>query len=186
MNYSMVLTPYEAVADEYYDDESHPTCRNFGELSSKFLYPRIRQLAHSSKRALEVGAGESILADVFDRERLPLSRVTIFDQSRGMLQHSKQWIGKGAVAMIRDARRTGLQKGTYDLAVASLGDPYNCKEFWGELRRVMSDGGSALFTTPSYEWSSAFRSNEERDEAEFVEPMGDSGMRSRNGPGAKR
>lgn len=168
MTSSDMAPPYEVLADEYYDQARHPTCSNFGELSSGFLVPRIRAVAGSVTRALEVGAGRSILATVFEEEHLPLKRVTLLDQSAAMLRHSERWIKVGATSIVADARRTGLPDRAFDLIVSSLGDPYNCAEFWQEMHRVVSNSGIFLFTTPSFEWSSAFRIGTDRDKAEFV------------------
>jgi len=167
MSFSEIIPPYQVIADEYYDKDRHQTCANFGELSCLFLYERLRKLAITAKNALEVGAGRSILAQVLEDTHLPLSRVTILDQSSGMLKHSKRWIEAGAVPIIADARHTGLRDSTFDLIVSSLGDPYDSPNFWLEMRRIIDDNGVFLFTTPSFEWSSRFRAASERDKAEF-------------------
>ena len=168
MSFAKIIAPYDALASEYYDAQLHPTCANFGELSSQFLSTHIRKHAISTRAALEVGAGNSILAEVFEKERVPLSRVTILDQSAAIIRHSKRWISAGATPRIADASRTGLPAGVFDLIVASLGDPYDTSDFWQEMRRVISNSGIFLFTTPSYEWSSTYRRETARDKAEFV------------------
>ncbi len=168
MSFSKVMPAYQPIAEEYYNDKWHPTCSNFGELSGSFLSHRLHDLAPLSSAALEVGAGRSILARIFEEERLPLSRVTILDQSVDMLKHSKRWIDTGAVSRVADARHTELPDGAFDLIVSSLGDPYDCPNFWQEMRRVISERGVFLFTTPSFEWSSKFRADSEPDKAEFV------------------
>lgn len=168
MSFSKVTPPYQPVAEEYYNEKWHPTCSNFGELSINFLSDRIKSYIPFVNNALEVGAGRSILAKIFEEQCVPLSRVTILDQSADMLQHSKKWIDAGAIPRVADARRTELPSGAFDLIVSSLGDPYDCPIFWQEARRLISENGIVLFTTPSFEWSSRFRSNSEPDKAEFV------------------
>jgi ubiquinone/menaquinone biosynthesis C-methylase UbiE len=168
MNNSQVTPPYEAIAEEYYDADRHPTCRNFSDLSHRFLLERIEKLAHSTKFALEIGAGKSIVAPTFVKLKTPLSRVTILDQSASILKHSNKWISAGAISKIADARRTELPGNYFDLIVSSLGDPYDCEDFWREVRRIIVDRGIFLFTTPSFEWSSKFRSAVELNKAEFV------------------
>ncbi len=167
MSYSKIAPSYEAVAEEYYDVTRHPTCRNFGDLTNQFLYPRIQQFAYKTERALEIGAGKSIVAEIFEGNSLPLSRVTILDQSPGMLKYSEKWISAGAIAKLADAKKTQLHRASFDLIVSSLGDPYNCEEFWQEMRRIIIDHGVLLFTTPSFEWSSKFRNASKPDRAEF-------------------
>jgi ubiquinone/menaquinone biosynthesis C-methylase UbiE len=168
MNFSEVGPGYQPIAEEYYDEKWHPTCSNFGELSRAFLAARIHNLATPESNALEVGAGRSILAKVFEEDGLPLSRVTILDRSKDMLKHSERWFELGATPRVADARHTELPNGYFDLIVSSLGDPYDWPDFWRETRRVISEKGLLLFTTPSFEWSSRFRANSEPDKAEFV------------------
>ena len=168
MSYSAIVPSYEAVAEEYYDPQRHPTCHNFGELSKQFLYPRIQKLAIETQRALELGAGKSIAAAVFEEMSLPLSCLTIFDQSESMLRYSQKWISAGAIPRIGDAKDTRLQQGYFDLIVSSLGDPYDCDAFWREMRRIIVKQGLFLFTTPSFEWSSKFRSSSNPDRADFL------------------
>ena len=40
---------------------------------------------------------------------------------------------------------------------AVLGDPYNTPGFWTETERILRAGGQVLYTTPSFEWSRAYR-----------------------------
>jgi hypothetical protein len=168
MNFCEVGPGYQPIAEEYYDQKLHPTCSNFGELSRAFLAARIRSLTPRPMNALEIGAGRSILAKVFEEDGFPLSHVTILDQSKDMLKHSERWINAGAIPRVADARHTELPDGAFDLIVSSLGDPYDCPDFWREARRVISERGVLLFTTPSFEWSSRFRANSEPHKAEFV------------------
>jgi ubiquinone/menaquinone biosynthesis C-methylase UbiE len=168
MNYSQAIPPYEAVAEEYYDADRHPTCRNFSDLSHRFLLERIEDLAASAKLSLEIGAGKSIVAETFVKLKIPLSRLTILDQSASMLKHSNKWISSGAISKIADARWTEFPENYFDLIVSSLGDPYDCEDFWREVRRIIVDQGIFLFTTPSFEWSSKFRGAVQLNKAEFV------------------
>ncbi len=167
MNYLDTGSSYDAVAEEYYDVSRHLTCYNFGCLSYQFLYPRIQSVAHRTQSALEIGAGKSIVSAIFEENHFPLSRVTILDKSPGMLNHSSKWISAGAIAKIADAKQTQLPERSFDLIVSSLGDPYDSEEFWVEMHRVIRCGGTILFTTPSFEWSSKFRHGLFSDTAEF-------------------
>ena len=129
MNCLNLVPSYQLVADEYYDDSRHPTCVNFGELSTLFLDERLRRLAPYSCKALDVGAGRSILARIFEEQNLPIANVTLLGQSNEMLKHSERWIVLGAKPIVVDARHTGLPDGEFDIIVSSLGDPYNCLNF---------------------------------------------------------
>ena len=71
MSFAKVITSYEPVADEYYDEQRHPTCQNFGELSSRFFRFRLRKLVHSAGTALEIGTSKSVLAEIFEQNIFP-------------------------------------------------------------------------------------------------------------------
>ena len=62
-----------------------------------------------------------------------------------------------------------VQRSSFDVVVSSLGDPYNCHDFWGEASRVLRPRGRVFFTVPSHTWAEQFRSaGPEAYAAEFV------------------
>jgi SAM-dependent methyltransferase len=162
------LSTYDDIAAEYYDSVRHPTCANFCELSAAFLIPRIQKYAPAAKAILEVGSGRSIVAPVMAAKELPLSHVTLLDQSPRMLEHARDWERRGARLLVGDAASTGLQPGSFQLIVSSLGDPYNSANLWREMSRLLESRGVCLFTTPAPEWSERFRAGSNRRAAEFV------------------
>jgi hypothetical protein len=162
------LSTYDDIATEYYDPVRHPTCANFSELSQAFLVPRIQKYAPAAREILEVGAGRSIVAPVMAANRLPLTRLTLLDQSPAMLEHSRGWEQSGARLLVADAARTGLPQESFQLIVASLGDPYNGASFWHEVSRLLDARGVCLFTTPTPEWSERFRKGSDHRAAEFT------------------
>jgi SAM-dependent methyltransferase len=162
------FSTYDDVAAEYYDAVSHPTCANFFELSAAFLVPRIQKYALAAKAILEVGTGRSSVAPILAEKKLPLSHVTLLDQSPRMLEHSRGWERRGARLLVADAASTGLPRSSFGLIVSSLGDPYNDANFWQEMSRLLDSGGVCLFTTPAWEWSERFRAKSHRRAAEFV------------------
>lgn len=162
------LSTYDDIAAEYYDAVRHPTCANFFELSAAFLVPRIQKYAPAAKAILEVGTGRSIVAPIVAADKLPLSHVTLLDQSPRMLEHSRDWGERGAKLLVADATSTGLPRTSFELIVSSLGDPYNDANFWQEVSRLLNSGGVCLFTTPAWEWSETFRGESHRRVAEFV------------------
>ena len=167
-NIGTALSTYDDIAAEYYDDVRHPTCANFFELSAAFLVPRIKKYAPVARAILEVGTGRSIVAPTVGANKLPLSHVTLLDQSPRMLEHSRNWERYGATMLVADATNTGLPPSSFELIVSSLGDPYNDANFWQEVSRLLDSGGVCLFTTPAWEWSQGFRSEPHRSVAEFV------------------
>jgi SAM-dependent methyltransferase len=162
------LCTYDDIAAEYYDPIRHPTCANFFELSAAFLVPRIQKYAPAARAILEVGTGRSIVAPTMAAKELPLSHVTLLDQSPRMLEYSRDWERRGARFLVADAASTGLPPASFQLIVSSLGDPYNDATFWQEMSRLLDLRGVCLFTTPAPEWSERFRAGSNRRAAEFV------------------
>jgi SAM-dependent methyltransferase len=162
------FSTYDDIAAEYYDAARHPTCANFFELSAAFLIPRVEKYAPAAKAVLEVGAGRSSVAPILAAKKLPLSHVTLLDQSPRMLEHSRDWERHGARLLVADATSTGLSQSSFGLIVSSLGDPYNDVSFWQEVSRLLNSGGVCLFTTPAWEWSERFRAGSDQRVAEFL------------------
>jgi SAM-dependent methyltransferase len=165
------LACYEDVAREYYDQVRHPTCRDLRELSARFLVPRLREGLPKDGNLVEMGPGLSILAPEAAAAGA-LSQVILVDSSPCMLSYSNRWIANSARSILASADATGLPSQTVSLVVSSLGDPYNYPGYWREVARLLKPGGTCLFTTPSFEWSSIFRPDGEREFAEFVRADG--------------
>jgi SAM-dependent methyltransferase len=159
---------YDCVANEYYDSVLHPTCFNFGELSKRAICLWLDPGVTREKDILEVGAGRSIAAQLMISAGCRLDRLFLLDKSPAMLAYSRGWADDGAKLLIADARSTSLQGNSFDLIIASLGDPYNQLEFWNEVARLLRPNGLCLFTTPTYEWARLFRKGSMTDEAEFL------------------
>jgi SAM-dependent methyltransferase len=168
---AMRISQYEDLADEYYDRLRHPTCWNMRELSALAVVPALCHGLPATGTLVEVGAGLSMLAPEADEQGF-LDRVVLVDSSPTMLSHSKRWIGRGAHGLVAPAEGTGLPDRSAALIVSSLGDPYNDAAFWREVARLLAPGGQCLFTTPSFEWASAFRRPESTGAAEFLTRAG--------------
>src|SRR5690606_35896916 len=87
---------YEALASEYYDAVRHPTCANFREASRLIINSWLDTAWPDSGWVCEVGAGQSLLAELIEERELPFDRVLITDASPSMLRHSQHWQAKGA------------------------------------------------------------------------------------------
>lgn len=160
---------YEMVASEYFDYELHPTCRAFGIASRRL----IEEFAVSRKEVfdtiVEIGPGEAPAAELFSSQNC-----YYFDYSSTMLDYAPA--RPNTTKVLAPADRLPLEVASVDLLLASLGDPYNTELFWFEASRVMRPGGICVFTTPSFEWSSNYRSIEKspKDRARFI--MSDGGV----------
>ncbi|MER9484093.1 methyltransferase domain-containing protein [Mesorhizobium sp. M0494] len=164
---------YSAVADEYYNEILHPTCNDFGYASLSLLrdYLRLRPLQGV---VCEVGAGLSALLTALDGNQ-QAARVVVTDNSREMLSHSQTRFAGQAEFVLSDASHLPFPGQSVDMLTASLGDPYNSPEFWHEVHRVSKLGARIFFSTPSWEWASAFRSvgkNEREGSALFITQSG--------------
>ncbi len=163
------LSPYAAVASEYYDENYHPTCHNFRDASRTFL--RTSLGVHPvSGLTLEVGAGQSLLGELVEFADLRFERLVLLDRSIEMLSHSQRF---SAIAhlVVSDACQLPFKDRSISLIVAALADPYNVEAFWFEVARCLKKGGRCLFTIPSYEWASSFRRSSitEREDAAYFE-----------------
>lgn len=154
-----LFADYDALAAEYYDAARHPTCANFREASKAILRTWL-STSRSNLVYCDLGVGKSLLAEILQPSVKRLNKMYLVDDSSAMLSYSSQWAERGAHLILADVSRfVPLETGSVDVAVASLGDPYNVGGFWAEVRRVVRPGGRIFYTTPSYQWATSFRSN---------------------------
>src|SRR5438132_3045781 len=90
------LESYEEIASEYYDRTRHPTCANFREASARILRVWLRRLSVERGQVCEVGAGDSLLAELLLEAGKEPRGVIISDPSPSMLEFSKKWVNRGA------------------------------------------------------------------------------------------
>jgi SAM-dependent methyltransferase len=157
---------YELLAHEYYDPILHPTSANFRAASESLLRSCLPET--SQRNVLDAGAGRSLVAELMLQEHQTLQDLVALDSSPHMLSFSNGFRSRGIGLLLGDCRRMPLSDESFDIVVSILGDPYNGREFWREVRRVLEPGGVAIFTTPAYDWAVAFRSATALDVAEFV------------------
>jgi ubiquinone/menaquinone biosynthesis C-methylase UbiE len=155
---ALVLENYDAVAAEYYDSDRHPTCANFRAASKALLRQFIDDTAVGGDSWIEVGTGNSVLAEIFVEKGRSVSNILLTDASPQMLSYSAQWQELGAKLLIAAADNLPLESDSVDVVVSSLGDPYNTPAFWAETYRILRTDGHIFFTTPAYEWASSYRS----------------------------
>lgn len=158
---------YDRLAPEYYDAGRHPTCANFRAASVKLLKPWLTSVASRAGLICEVGAGQSIAAELLHSQGYSLESLVITDGSARMLDHSASWESCGSRLTTASAEALPFASDSVSAIVSSLGDPYNGAAFWTECARVLRPGGLAMFTTPAYGWAHSFRAELERDQASF-------------------
>jgi SAM-dependent methyltransferase len=160
------LGSYEEVAAEYYSRERHPTCANFRE-GSQLLLERLVSNAAPGE-SCEVGAGDSLLADLLWRRGEDVGGLLITDIGPRMLEHSRLWAERGATLRRAAASELPVADASLGLLVASLADPYDDEAFWAEAARVLAPGGRCVITSPSAIWADGFRGpGSTRSTAEF-------------------
>ena len=147
---------YELVAREYYDSDRHPTCANFRE-ASRIIFRRWLTLVPNHSGVCEVGAGKSLLAELFAETKRNLSELTLVDESQTMLRYSDEWKDLGVRFHVASVFALPFATESFDVVASCLGDPYNSISFWVEVRRILKPNGICLFTTPSWEWAKTFR-----------------------------
>lgn len=160
------LGSYDQVAPEYYDPARHPTCANFRQASQLLLERLAPDIPPAN--CCEVGAGDSLLAELIWRRHHELEGLLITDAVPAMLNYSRRWEQHGATLAIAKASHLPVPDASLLLLVASLADPYDDDSFWEEVARVLTPGGRCVLTTPSATWAHRFRAHgSPRDSAEF-------------------
>ena len=161
------ITSYTDLAEEYYERDRHPTSSNFRDgsrtllkswLFDSFLSQHLPVGFHGTEISIcEVGAGDSLVAEILADEGYPLCPLLITDASPEMLEYSEAWEEQGAKIQVASAESLPLPSSSINLWVSVLGDPYNNINFWREASRVLREDGWMIYTTPSFEWASLFR-----------------------------
>jgi SAM-dependent methyltransferase len=159
---------YSALAGEYYDPERHPTCAAFRAASARLLSDLVPDVP--ARGAIEIGAGDSLLARILIDRGHSLDGLVVTDDSPEMLAHSCWAEAHGAELAVTPADALPVGDGSAPLLVASLADPYDDQTLWAEIARVLAPDGRAVVTTPSCEWAVRFRNHAEDapDVAVFV------------------
>lgn len=160
---------YSRVAAEYYDPSRHPTVANLTESSSRLAARWLDLIEASEKNICDVGAGRSVVALWLEKQGSALGNLVLTDSSDEMLQHSARWCEAARLCAVAPADNLPLSDASQEIVTALLGDPFNDRGFWLEARRVLRAGGNLIFTTPSFEWASAYRyiSGDDKSQAVF-------------------
>src|SRR2546429_557442 len=108
----LALGSYEELASEYYDPLRHPTCANFREASALILKKWV--MAHPGQFRWEVGAGDSVLAELLSESAPGTKGVVIADASLSMLKYSSRWTTQGALLVVSRAESLPVTDGHVD------------------------------------------------------------------------
>lgn len=124
------------------------------------------------RRVCELGAGRSIFLDIPELyERI--DELVLVDESAQMLSYSNEL--PAAKRIVSDVRELDMPNDYFDCVIASLGDAFNGLRAWQQVASLLLPGGWAVYTGPSIEWATRFRSAEQRNklsEAEFESQVG--------------
>lgn len=153
---------YTKAAPEFVDN-SRLTTRNFHDLTAPYFWGALEKIRRGGKghtRCLEIGPGRGWFYRTFAPGWLSYIGVEISDS---MLSYSTD----GNQYICSTARRLPFVEKSFDLVVCSLCDPYFYPLALCEIRRVMSVGGTAIFTLPSRHWSRGLRAGHEQNKTRF-------------------
>jgi tRNA (cmo5U34)-methyltransferase len=114
----------------------------------------VPRATNDSFSVLDVGGGDGWLAEVL-LERFPNARVTVFDLTEAMLGRARarlQRFGDRASTAQGDLKTstwTAALSAPYDvvvstIAIHNLGDPVRIKGLYGEIAKVVAEGGCFL------------------------------------------
>ena len=161
----VITGTYEMLAREYYNPRRHPTCANFRQASILLLRKWKEYILSQRGIVCEVGPGKSLVAKLLAQNNCSLSNLLLIDSSPSMLAYSEIWCNYGARLTLGNAESMDIPSGSVSIMISSLGDPYNTPVFWKEMSRILNEGSLGIFTIPSYEWSTAYRSQSGEDYA---------------------
>src|SRR5436309_2518274 len=120
MTRSALISSYHELAGEYYDAERHPTSANFRDGSVLLVERWVDDDANPSDINWDVGAGDSVLAEVLNARGLALDRTTALDSSPSMLAYSEKWSASGLRLLPGDATQIPAADASAALVLASL------------------------------------------------------------------
>ena len=140
---------YDILAKEYYDPR-HKTTRNFDSAAKDALGSLGLQIPRGL--VLEVGSGRGRCGEYLGIEP---ARVVQLDNSAVMLSLEPR--ETALVRILHDAEELPFPDGEFACVTAFLCDPFLGLNFLAEARRVLSDGGILIGTTPSEQWGRPLR-----------------------------
>lgn len=145
--------PYDAIADEYYDNDLHPTSRNFDcTTRAAFESRSVRDRVSVDGLVLDVGAGRGRTREFLG---IDASRVIQLDSSAKMLALEPR--EESLLRVIHRAETLPFLDFQFTCVTAFLCDAFVGMEFLREACRVLSAGGTLVGTIPAYEWGVVLR-----------------------------
>jgi SAM-dependent methyltransferase len=156
------LSPYDLLADEYYD-AAHKTCRNFDQTSFAMFSRKPPEIPKSGL-VLDVGCGRGRCTEFLG---ITQHRIVQLDSSERMLNLRER--EECLLKVHADAAEIPLASTQFSAVIGFLADPYMGLSFFSEAFRLLREG-VLLLTAPSCEWGISLRGSSEpaRSEARFV------------------
>ena len=146
---------YDVLAKEYYEPR-HKTSRNFDAATKQALESIDHQIP--SGLVLDVGSGRGRCGEYLGIEPI---RVVQLDNSTAMLSLKPR--ENAVVRVLHEAEDLPFPDREFACVAAFLCDPFLGLNFLAEARRVLSDGGILIGTTPSEQWGRTLRKALELD-----------------------
>lgn len=156
-------TGYEAISLEF-TEAKRVTTRNFHKLSLGFFRAAVKTHVTDGAICLEIGPGQGWL-----RRSVPLPEVsyTVLDLCPSMLEfHTDCGVIEGDVSGIP------LERGSCDVVLASLADPFCHPLGLTEIHRVLVREGILVLSIPAAAWATTLRGEEDGLTTTFIADNG--------------
>lgn len=160
---SVKSTPYDLIAQEYYN-ERHITSRNF-DLTTISAFKKMQIIIPDHGLVLEFGAGRGRANQFLN---IKSNRIVQSDLSEKMLSIADR--EECLLKILCDATDTPFFDEQFSLSCAFLCDPYYSLEFLIEAYRITKTNGYFIATLPSSTWGNSLRDeiNIRRNETKFL------------------
>lgn len=151
---------YEGIAEEY-DDESHQTCRDFDEMTRRFLISKL-DMVLKAETILALGGGTGIMPTVL-KEIVSLNgkHIHVVDPSNRMLEVYRQKHRDLPLTFERKTATNSKAAKPFDLVVATLCEPFLIIQFLDSLPSLVGINGSFTLSFPHEKWTKLVRKPKE-------------------------
>ncbi len=155
----MNLKGYSKAASEF-NEKKRITTKNFHSLSYSFFLNSVKEFVKPKMKCIEIGPGQGWL-----KNNVPFPKVDYIgiDISQEMINYNTLESNIHSSVSSID-----FKDEYFDIAFASLADPYCYPSALCEIRRVIKSNSLFIFSIPSRQWSDGIREENEKQMTHFV------------------